>query len=733
MAKDILDPNLLSLEDIMKNNIFNVPIYQRPYSWGKEEVDTLLSDIDIEYKKGNYSEYYVGNIIIYDMNEKVGGKVLKYHIIDGQQRTITFSLVLLAIYSISRKLDIPDTDNTLSKIKECLWKYIDHKYKRELHAVEITGIEKECYNNLYDQCLDNPTKVMEYCEKYENPDDEKITRSIFEIRIIENFKNIYNTILEKYGNTRNELLDYADYLLNYMKLIQIEANCDEKDVFSMFESINSKGKMLEPIDLIKSYIFSILDTSSYDECSKKWGRMTVETNDALYDYLYVYIRAYINYYRQKFSADNFKKLCETKLKEFFHVSSESEAVKAMIDDMDAKLNKYKMLSSTNMAYKFIKKSKFRFFYEIFVRNGYEHPKSLFFRAFNDYAEDKISEDEVINIVIETTLFMLKFNSILGKDSKDAITSFANILNYSHTNGSIDEQFVINELEYLLQVQNINKENLADQLSKMDSYNSKKISVPILSLLESAEKNEQTNSVHISYDQAFEIYSSFSNIFSLDHLMVQTPDKNDNKFKYYKEKDEYDNEFLKLKEGNDFPEELVYDGMNYDDFTKTILNRLGNLRIWYKDKNSSRQNTAINLNDDEPIFNYTSMMTRSEKMLNMLFDECLPKYTINSAAAITYNKKKTKSNKYDDIRMKELLSYGEVYINDKLILKSNPDNSEAVLIDDKHVLYNGKVLTLMEWGLKVTGWKSINIYRNAMIKGEEETLQEKRDRYLSKSK
>lgn len=36
-------------------------------------------------------------------------------------------------------------------------------------------------------------------------------------------------------------------------------------------------------------------------------------------------------------------------------------------------------------------------------------------------------------------------------------------------------------------------------------------------------------------------------------------------------------------------------MEYDQFTKIVLNKIGNLRLWYKDENSSRQNNAIQLN------------------------------------------------------------------------------------------------------------------------------------------
>ena len=82
MAKGILDPNFLAIESIFKQSCFNVPIYQRPYSWDKEQVETLLDDINTQFKKDKEVEYYMGNIIIFDKGQKTNGVIINYDIID---------------------------------------------------------------------------------------------------------------------------------------------------------------------------------------------------------------------------------------------------------------------------------------------------------------------------------------------------------------------------------------------------------------------------------------------------------------------------------------------------------------------------------------------------------------------------------------------------------------------------------------------------------------------------
>lgn len=68
---------------------YNIPIYQRNYSWRDENIEALVKDIEKED-----SGYYLGNIIVTERKDKPNF----YDIIDGQQRITTILLILLAIY-----------------------------------------------------------------------------------------------------------------------------------------------------------------------------------------------------------------------------------------------------------------------------------------------------------------------------------------------------------------------------------------------------------------------------------------------------------------------------------------------------------------------------------------------------------------------------------------------------------------------------------------------------------
>ena len=67
-----------------------IPDYQRPYKWSAKNALQLFDDI-MEAKNANKEVYRVGTLILH---EECG----KYNIVDGQQRTITFALLLHALY-----------------------------------------------------------------------------------------------------------------------------------------------------------------------------------------------------------------------------------------------------------------------------------------------------------------------------------------------------------------------------------------------------------------------------------------------------------------------------------------------------------------------------------------------------------------------------------------------------------------------------------------------------------
>lgn len=710
MAGKVLDPHLWNLENLFKF-IYNVPVYQRPYSWDKEQIDVLLNDIIEAYKSESKNEgYYTGNIIVFDKNDKINGLITKYDIIDGQQRITSFTLILLALYTKSLAIGVCDTDKTLSNIKEALWKYFNRSYHKEHKAVSLNSIEKKVFSDLYDHCFDQPTTILPFCDNYK-------CGSSFEERVIINFRRIYDTIQNKISaDDQGKILDFADYILQYVQFIVIEANCNANKVFSMFESINSKGKRLEEIDLIKTYIFSKLDEASYSTYLDKWGELIIKTEDNLYDYLYNYIKAFLCFYRQNINIGNFKAICQGRLLQYFNETSETEALKKLLDDMYEKVDFYNMLSFAEKANNLVKNGKFRFYFKVFTDISYKHPKALFLRTLVEYKQGNIDKSDVVEIISETVSFMMKFLTISSRDSKDVITMFSSIMNDIYTANNVSKDLIINSIAAELVKQGVTSDKIKSDLKSMDAYEqNKRLTISLLALYDSTSHDNNGNP-KISYDQAYTLLNSFSTAFSLDHMLVQTPNPTSNEFKYFKDTSDR----LVLKSGHDFPEGIVT-GMDYDTFIRKILNQIGNLRLYYKDKNSGRQNSSINLPEYTSFNTYSDITNRGAKIIDTLIDECLPTPNID----ISQIKTSSKNLEASLPKMDKLIEFGLIHKGDKIYLTLKPDESVATLLDEKHVDFNGEKMTLNEWGCKVTGWQAIRIYAYVAIVGEIETLHQKR--------
>ncbi|WRC64512.1 DUF262 domain-containing protein [Helicobacter pylori] len=76
---------------------YQIPIYQRPYQWGKEQCEELLNDLFESYEDHGEDDYFCGSLVFIQSD-----KDNKTDIVDGQQRLSTFILlakVLATLYS----------------------------------------------------------------------------------------------------------------------------------------------------------------------------------------------------------------------------------------------------------------------------------------------------------------------------------------------------------------------------------------------------------------------------------------------------------------------------------------------------------------------------------------------------------------------------------------------------------------------------------------------------------
>ncbi len=89
--EDIFKPQSLTIKALLGNQdaLYQIPRYQRPYSWGDEQIDKLWEDLR-DAQANNEINYFLGSIITARPPENKN----YLDIVDGQQRLTTLIILL---------------------------------------------------------------------------------------------------------------------------------------------------------------------------------------------------------------------------------------------------------------------------------------------------------------------------------------------------------------------------------------------------------------------------------------------------------------------------------------------------------------------------------------------------------------------------------------------------------------------------------------------------------------
>ncbi|KFF19188.1 DUF262 domain-containing protein [Chryseobacterium sp. JM1] len=229
----------------------NVPVYQRPYCWGEEEIERLLEDF-LENQKD--PGYFIGNIIAVD-----NGGI--YDLIDGQQRFTT--LWILCLYLAHQNQHNGQYRNLLQ--------FCGIGYKPRLSF----SIRK--HTNLYLEELLRSHEQMVEGKRFweidhllsEKSGDKKLKPELEQNRnIAAAFSIIENWIKDRKQNISIEfLLEKVSF-----QFLTAPAGSDEN---KLFIQINTNGTQLQHYDILKSELINAILPGHRIEFAKIWDKMTL--------------------------------------------------------------------------------------------------------------------------------------------------------------------------------------------------------------------------------------------------------------------------------------------------------------------------------------------------------------------------------------------------------------------------------------------------------------------------
>lgn len=604
-----LIPEEFSLDDIFKGK-YLVPVYQRPYSWGEKQVKQLLRDIDDAYtqykqnsgQNADDSVLFTGTIFI-KTEANIRNEYTEYTVVDGQQRIATLTLLLMVI--LNHLYAIDSEDDVVGEIRNYLWKKEERKNDKEKQILTLGNVDKGILKSLFNELYAKGDIITYAKEKL------KTTENEIEINLLNNLLLINDHLSGL--SSEKDYYDYIDFIKYNIKVISIKINTNMVKLFSIFESINSKGKPLEEIDLIKSYIFQNLNQSDYDEYLEKWGELIERTNDRLSDYLTIYVRGNMSYYRTSIKLENFKTLSGGSLQRYYEESSLSDVLKAFINDMLKQVKYYNMLSNPVLLKSAGVSEQSISVFRMNALAKYNHTEPLFFKLLS-LRGDGITDEKFDALVEYAFRFILTFQTISSRESKQTISVFSDVQNEIYNiaptkeSAAIVDDHAIENIKYVFNKKiyenTISDDGLRHSIHNTMTYKKNKNVVKLLLayLLELGDDKK------IDYLKLNTILGLGGNIH-VDHILPQAPSPNDANFKYYQEGD-----FMILKEGQDFVEDSQKERMNQEDFLEAYLHRFGNLRLAWANDNIAKSNHLIKLEEFDELFNCNVQIVDREKHL-----------------------------------------------------------------------------------------------------------------------
>lgn len=248
--------------------LLNIPLFQRPYSWGREQAEQLLDDLmeasgicsDAEADQ----TYFLGAVVLMDApgseTVKLTPKMTprEFGVIDGQQRLVT----LMTLLAVLRDLETDARKPVGKRVQNMLIAQLGTRFFRtERFRMHLSTRERAVFEDHV--LLPGSSILPSYLASPSVPE-----ATLLEVR------DRFKTVLSEMTNTSRRVL--ADFIADCCYVVVIVGNDIDRS-HQMFVVLNERGKKLQRNDILKSDILARMSTSD-----AKWAvRMWDDTSLAL--------------------------------------------------------------------------------------------------------------------------------------------------------------------------------------------------------------------------------------------------------------------------------------------------------------------------------------------------------------------------------------------------------------------------------------------------------------------
>lgn len=255
MPNITFQPVLRDVKDILKSDFYSIPRFQRPYSWNSENLQDFWRDVVVDNNEG----YFIGPMVAYSD----GGDM--FSIVDGQQRITSITLALCVLRDLFHGMQA-------TRFASGLQKYIEREDDdSRAHYV----LRSDAAGNFLRSQIQAPAP-----RSFQDPknDEERAFKKAYEeisgwlSQRIEGMSTTHPDEPEQ-SEAASHLREIRDKILA-LQVIWIQLD-SEDDAYIIFETLNSRGKDLEAVDLLKNLLLSAIraENGDLDNARVRWAEM----------------------------------------------------------------------------------------------------------------------------------------------------------------------------------------------------------------------------------------------------------------------------------------------------------------------------------------------------------------------------------------------------------------------------------------------------------------------------
>lgn len=393
------------IQDIFSLGIFQIPRFQRPYSWGKSEVENFWNDIINDAT----DSYFIGSMVVYQTKKPYFG------IVDGQQRLTTITIVLSVIRDAFAKLG----ETNLAK---GIHKYIEKPNNDFINEFVLNTETSFPYLQRHIQSFkDSPSNIDFDCDVGTEESSLKLAYELLSDSLKSYIPQIANI------NPQPDIFTPQDSVIRLkilrdkflsLKLVFIQLD-NEDDAYLIFETLNARGRDLKTSDLVKNLLLKTIKSSNttYDSPKQAWNKLIKGFDDISENNV---IDAFLLHYwisKQEYTTE--KKLFSC-IKAYI-LKSPYNAKELLGSLSTSALDYSKMLSPETTTWT---KEQFEIKLSLEALNSFKvkQQSSFVLSLISAYTERKVTLKQLKNMLNKIEHFHFVFNAITQQRSSGSIAT-----------------------------------------------------------------------------------------------------------------------------------------------------------------------------------------------------------------------------------------------------------------------------------------------------------------------